>query len=275
MGIAAFAGDPLPRRLVHHERACPAPCQSTHGADEPIPFAPPAVAAGPADTLIVSDLHLGLPDSRPHDLLDLLVQRPFGRLILLGDVLHDPTFRHLDTDAWRLLRHIRGIARQPGREVVELHGNHDRKLADAIPRLLGIHGRDSYRWRQQGRQCLAMHGDCFDAFVNRHAWLGQLCSDLFAFGQRRLAPRHGWLARLDAWQVKVGGLGPKVAEAAARHAADQAVDLVVCGHTHEPVRKRVATAGRLVTYANSGSWVGSPASFVTVGPHGLGLDFLP
>jgi UDP-2,3-diacylglucosamine pyrophosphatase LpxH len=275
MATAAFATDPLPRLAVDHAPADLLSRRSVRGSDEPIPFAPPATVAGPADTLIVSDLHLGLPDSRPRDLLDLLVERPFGRLILLGDVVHDPTFRHLDADAWRLLHHIRGIARQPGRELVWLHGNHDRKLADAIPRLFGIEGRDSYRWRQQGRQCLAMHGDCFDAVVTRHAWFGQLCSDLFAFGQRCLAPHHGWLARLDAWQVRVGGLGQKVAEAAARHAAAIAVDLVVCGHTHEPMRKRLATPGGLVTYANSGTWVGSPASFVTVGPNGLGLDFLP
>jgi UDP-2,3-diacylglucosamine pyrophosphatase LpxH len=245
------------------------------GPVAPIPFAPPTARAGPADTLIVSDLHLGLPDSRPGDLLDLLQQRPFGRLILLGDIVHDPSFRHLDGDAWHLLRHIRQIGRQPGREVVWLFGNHDRKLASPITRLLGIDGRESYAWQQQGRRCLALHGDCFDAFVSRHARLGQLCSDVFAFCQRCLAPHHGWLARLDAWQVRMARLGDKVAEAAAGHAARAAFELVVCGHTHEPVRRRVATAGGVVTYANAGHWIGSPASFVTVGPAGLGLEFLP
>jgi UDP-2,3-diacylglucosamine pyrophosphatase LpxH len=245
------------------------------GAVPPIPFAPPAADAGPADTLIVSDLHLGLPDSRPKDLLDLLHARPFGRLILLGDIFHDQSFRHLDPDAWRLLRHIRQIDRQAGCEVVWLLGNHDRKLASSISRLLGIEGRESYGWQQQGRRCLAVHGDCFDAFISRHVRLGQLCSDLFAFGQRCLAPHHGWLARLDTWQIKMASLGDKVAEAAAGHAARSAFDVVVCGHTHEPVRRRVATASGIVTYANAGHWIGSPASFVTVGPNGLGLEFLP
>ncbi len=249
------------------------PCRPHAGAP-PIPFAPATADAGPADTLLVSDLHLGLPDSRPRDLLDLLIERPFQRLILLGDIFHDPSFRHLDADAWRLLRHIRQLDRQPGREVVWVLGNHDRELASPVTRLLGIEGRESYAWQQQGRRCLALHGDCFDAFVSRHVRFGQLCSDVFAFCQRTLAPHHGWLARLDAWQVKWARLGDKVAEAAARHAAG-AFDLVVCGHTHEPVRRHVVTAGGVVTYANAGHWIGSPASFVTVGPHGLGLEFLP
>jgi UDP-2,3-diacylglucosamine pyrophosphatase LpxH len=251
------------------------PALGPFGPAAPIPFAPPAGHAGPTDTLIVSDLHLGLPDSRPGDLLDRLQQRPFGRLILLGDIVHDPSFRHLDGAAWHLLRHIRRLARQPGREVVWLFGTHDRKLASAITRLLGIDGRESYAWQQQGRRCLALHGDCFDAFVSRHARLGQLCSDVFAFCQRCLAPHHRWLTRLDAWQVRMARLGDKVAEAAAGHAARAACEVVVCGHTHEPVRRRGRTAGGVVTYANAGHWLGSPASFVTLGPAGLGLEFLP
>jgi UDP-2,3-diacylglucosamine pyrophosphatase LpxH len=245
-------------------------------------FAPPPslalptiAAAGPSDTLIVSDLHLGLPDSRPRDLLDFLIERPFGRLILLGDIFHDLSFRHLDADAWRLLRHLREVGQDKRRELVWLHGNHDRKLSRAISGLLGIDGREAYTWQQQGRRCVALHGDCFDDFVSRNARFGQLCSDVFAFCQRCLAPHHRWLTRLDAWHVRRIGLGERVAEKAVRNAARLAFDVVVCGHTHEPVVKRFDTAGGPVTYANTGAWVGRPASYVTMGPNGLALDFLP
>ena len=37
------------------------------------------------DTLIVSDLHLGLPAARPRDLLQVLHQWRFHRVILLGE----------------------------------------------------------------------------------------------------------------------------------------------------------------------------------------------
>lgn len=241
----------------------------------PIPLASPTAFAGPSDTLIVSDLHLGLPDSRPRELLDLLRERPFGRLILLGDIFHDLSFRHLDADAWQLLRHVREIGQERRREVVWLHGNHDRKLGRVIASLLGIEGRESFSWKQQGRRCVALHGDCFDDFVTRNVRFGQLCSDAFAVCQRCFAPYHGWLARLDAWHVKMSKIGEQVAEKAARHAASAAFDVVVCGHTHQPLVRRFDTAGGPVTYANAGAWVGSPASFVTLGPNGLGLDYLP
>ena len=70
--------------------------------------------AGDVDTFIVSDLHLGLPAARPRDLLEVLEEWRFKRLILLGDVLHDWSFRHLCADTWRLLAHIRRLS-QPAR----------------------------------------------------------------------------------------------------------------------------------------------------------------
>ncbi len=239
----------------------------------PIPLALPESPAASTDTLIVSDLHLGLPDSRPLDLLDLLHSRPFGRLILLGDIFHDPSFRHLDGNAWRLLQHIRTLGAAADRELVWLHGNHDRKLGHAIGQLLGVAGHESFVWQEQGRRCVALHGDCFDAFISRHVRFGELCSAVYACCQRRLAPYHGWLSRLEAWQVRVAGVGEQVARRALEHGREAAFDLVVCGHTHQPLIKQVTHGGRPVTYANSGAWVGRPASFLTVGPHGLGLDF--
>lgn len=262
----AALGERLDRQLPPPSLPRPAP---------PIPLASSATPPGTDDTLIVSDLHLGLPDSRPLELLDLLHSRPFGRLILLGDILHDQSFRHLDQDAWQLLRHLRTIGIAGRQELVWLHGNHDRQLGSAMAGLLGVRGRESFVWREQGRRCIALHGDCFDAFISRHARFGQLCSDLFAVGQRCLAPYHGWLSRLEAWQVRMARLGDQVAEKAVAHAAGAAFDLVVCGHTHEPLIKRATSGGRPVTYANSGAWLGRPASFLTVGPAGLGLASCP
>ncbi len=244
-------------------------------ARTPIPFCQSAANPDPTDTLIVSDLHLGLPDSRPRDLLEFLHSRPFGRLILLGDVFHGPSFRHVGSDGWRLLAHLRELgARQKGK-VVWLHGNHDRKLGRAIAGLLGIEGRESFHWQQHGRSCVAMHGDCFDEFISRNVRFGQFCSDAYAFCQRCLAPRNKWLSHLDVWHGKFMKLGNEIAEKAARHAATRAFDVVVCGHTHEPVLRRFDSDGRPVAYANTGAWVSRPASFVSIGPNGLALDFMP
>jgi UDP-2,3-diacylglucosamine pyrophosphatase LpxH len=239
----------------------------------PVPLATSCTAPGFDDTLIVSDLHLGLPDSRPLELLDLLHDRPFGRLLLLGDILHDRSFRYLDNGALQLLRHLRTIGTGSRQQLVWLHGNHDRQLGRALSGLLGVEGRESFVWTEQGRRCIALHGDCFDAFISRNVRFAQLCSDLFAFGQRCFAPYHGWLSTLEAWHTRIARIGDQVAERAMTHAAGAAFDLVVCGHTHEPMIKQATSGGRPVTYANSGAWIGRPASFLTVGPSGLALAY--
>src|SRR5689334_13214744 len=84
------------------------------------------------ETLIVSDLHLGLPVSRPRELLRLLETWRFERLILLGDVFHEPGFRRLCADTVHLLQHIRALGERSGAEVVWIVGNHDRHLAPLI-----------------------------------------------------------------------------------------------------------------------------------------------
>jgi metallophosphoesterase superfamily enzyme len=82
------------------------------------------VTAAQVDTLIVSDLHLGLPTARPRDVLELLEQSRFERLILLGDVFHDWSFRHLCADTWRLLAYLRRLAQQREIELIWVLGNH-------------------------------------------------------------------------------------------------------------------------------------------------------
>ena len=126
----------------------------------------PFLHARTADTLIVSDLHLGLPASRPRDLLGVLEDWRFERLILLGDVFHDWSFRHLCADTWRLLAHLRRLSHRREAEVVWVLGNHDRHLAHLVAKLLGVETTEAFRWTYAGRAFVALHGDRFDGFVS-------------------------------------------------------------------------------------------------------------
>ena len=122
------------------------------------------------DTLIVSDLHLGLPASRPRDLLGVLEQWRFERLILLGDMFHDWSFRHLCADTWRLLAHIRSLSQRREAEVVWVLGNHDRHLAHLVAKLVGRRDhRDRSAGSYDGRSFVALHGDRFDRFISTYA----------------------------------------------------------------------------------------------------------
>ena len=237
-----------------------------------------AAGAVEVDTLIVSDLHLGLPTARPRDLLAMLEESSFNRLILLGDVFHDWRFRHLCADTWRLLAHIRRLSQRDEAEIVWVLGNHDRHLAHLVAKLMGVETKESFRWSYAGRRFEALHGDRFDSFVSRYPPFADAFSAAYAFAQRWLSRRGEWPAALDRQQVGLSNLCEEVAAGARRHADAAGIDVIVCGHTHRPRHKVFdlpGPAGRRVEYFNTGCWLDRPASFVTVGTRGVALNLCP
>ena len=231
-----------------------------------------------AHTLIVSDLHLGLPASRPRDLLATMEQWRFERLILLGDVFHDWSFRHLCADTWRLLAHIRRLSQQREAEIVWVLGNHDRHLAHLVAKLVGVETTESFRWQYRGRSFLAVHGDRFDSFISTYARTSALFSHAYAFAQRWLSRKGEWPKRLDRAHVGFSSLSRQVEQGACGYASAQGVDVIVCGHTHRAKRAvfdLAGPSGSAIEYFNTGCWVDRPASFVTVGAGGIALNHCP
>lgn len=252
---------------------------ATAGAIVPAPvIGDPGRASGEVDTLIVSDLHLGLPASRPGDLLAMLERQRFNRLILLGDVFHDWSFRHLCSDTWRLLAHIRGLSHGREAEVVWVLGNHDRHLAQLVARLMGVETKESFRWQYAGRSFEALHGDRFDGFVSRYVRFAHAVSRAYAFAQRWLSTGGEWPKLLDRLHVGLSSLSEQVARGAHAYASEHALDVIVCGHTHRPGHRIFdleGPGGRRIEYFNTGCWVERPASFVTVGAAGVALNHCP
>lgn len=235
------------------------------------PHAASAVGLQRTETLIVSDLHLGLPGSRPIDMLELLERWRFERLILLGDVFHDFSFRHICADTWRLVRRIRELAHDRDAELVWLKGNHDRHLTPVVRTLTGLEMRESYRWSCDGRSYLAVHGDRFDRFVATHRRVSRQVSALYGFCQRHLSRSGDWPKRISRMHGS-GRLGEEMARRAARYAHRRNADAIVCGHTHHPIHRRFepsAGQARSVDYYNAGSWIDWPMSFVTVDAGGV------
>ena len=231
-----------------------------------------------AETLIVSDIHLGLPASRPRDLLNVLEQWRFERLILLGDIFHDWSFRHLCADTWHLLAHIRNLSQRREAEVVWVLGNHDRHLSHLVAKLVGVETTESFRWQYDGRAFMALHGDRFDPFISTYVKTSAFFSHAYAFTQRWLS-RHGeWPKRFDRAHVGFSSLSRQVEDGACGHASQEGVDVIVCGHTHLAKRSvfdRTGPSGSAIEYFNTGCWVDRPASFVTVGAGGVAINHCP
>src|ERR1700746_995938 len=172
-----------------------------------------------ADTVMLSDLHLGSEVSRASAALRMLKSASFNRLILLGDIFSDLNFGRLKKEHWQFLGYIRKLS-NPKREieVVWVEGNHDHGLAQVMSHLVGIRVYQEYAWEYSGLRHLAVHGHQFDRFVSTNRVVSGFLSALhlamqkMSFGKKRLV---GFIERFDTVWLR---LSAKVAGGALAHA---------------------------------------------------------
>ena len=219
-----------------------------------------------ADTIILSDLHLGSEVSRASQALKMLKTASFNRLILLGDIFSDLNFGRLKKEHWRFLGYIRKLS-NPKREieVVWVEGNHDHGLSQVMSHLVGIRVYREYVWEFCGMKHLAVHGHQFDRFLTRNKVLSNFLSAVhlgiqkFSFGKKRMI---GFLERFDTAYLR---LSAKVASGALAHGRSRDAQRVFCGHTHEALSlKRDG-----IEYYNSGSWTQDNMTYIAVDQQGV------
>ncbi len=219
-----------------------------------------------ADTIIVSDLHLGSEVSRAPAALKMLKSASFNRLILLGDIFSDLNFRRLKKEHWQFLGYIRKLS-NPKREVevVWVEGNHDHGLTQVMSHLVGVRVYQEYSWDFQNLRHVAVHGHQFDRFVSRNKVLSSLLSAFhlglqkISFGKKRMI---GFLERFDTAWLR---LSAKVARGALAHARAKNAHRVFCGHTHEALSlKREG-----IEYYNSGSWTQDVPTYIAIDHQGV------
>src|SRR5438045_1071016 len=138
-----------------------------------------------ADTIIISDLHLGSEVSRASEALRMLKSASFRRLILLGDIFADLNFGRLKKEHWQFLGAIRKLS-NPKRqvEVVWVEGNHDLGLTNVMSHLVGVRVFQEYAWKYAGLTHLAIHGHQFDGFAVNSSSLSNLGTRFYLLLQR-------------------------------------------------------------------------------------------
>ena len=219
-----------------------------------------------ADTIIVSDLHLGSEVSRAPAALKMLKSASFNRLILLGDIFSDLNFRRLKKEHWQFLGYIRKLS-NPTREieVVWVEGNHDHGLTEVMSHLVGVRVYREYVWEFRGMRHVALHGHQFDGFVSSNSVLSTFLSALhlglqkMSFGKKRFI---GFLERFDTAYLR---LSAKVARGALAHARSKSAQRVFCGHTHEALSLKQDG----VEYHNSGSWTQELPTYIAIDHQGV------
>jgi len=226
-----------------------------------------------ADTILVSDLHLGSETSRAREATQFLRAAMFNRLILLGDIFCDLNFRRLKKEHWQFLSLIRKLSNpKRGVEVVWVEGNHDRGLAQLMSHLVGVRVYDDYGWQYRGVKYRCILGHQFDRFLVDSALLSALGELIYLHIQKvdfQDSKIARWLDRLNSRWLR---LTPKVASGALAFAQARGDHVVFCGHTHQAFQ---ASADG-TRYFNTGSWTHERLTYAAVDEHGPRLgEFVP
>lgn len=217
------------------------------------------------DTLIVSDIHLGSDVSRGRRLAELLRIYQYRRLILNGDVFDDLNFKRLSKDDWKFLSLIRKLSNpRRGVDVVWVIGNHDGGVAEILSHLLGVPVHEEFAWQHAGRTYLAIHGHQFDKWITDHHVVTAVASWLYLVIQK-LDREHRvsrWVKRKSKkWLRLSDKIGQDAVAYGQRH---HNADVVLCGHTHQPLTRQIGG----VLYGNSGAWTDKPSHYITIGNDG-------
>jgi UDP-2,3-diacylglucosamine pyrophosphatase LpxH len=212
------------------------------------------------DTLIISDIHLGSEVSRSKQLLDVINQFNFKRLILNGDVFDDLNFKRLSKSDWKFLSFIRKISgHKVDCHITWVIGNHD-GVAEILSHLLGIEVLEEYQWEYNGKQYLAIHGHQFDSFITENPRLTDIASYLYLLLQKVDSNNQ----QLSRWVKRTSKKWLQLSESSADLAIDYArkknAHFIFCGHTHIPLIKE--NLG--VLYYNSGCWTDRPSHYITI-----------
>ena len=218
------------------------------------------------NTLILSDLHLGAETSHAREATRVLKQNRFQRLILLGDIFADLNFARLTKEHWKFLGYIRKLS-NPKRnvEIVWVEGNHDHGLTDIMSHLVGVRVYQQYSWEYQGLRHMAIHGHQFDGFQVNRLRLSRLGTSLYLLLQKLDFKRKPVARLIDRLNTRWLRMSSKVAGGALAYAHHHGAERIFCGHTHEALH--VENDG--VHYYNSGGWVDSRLTYLTIDEEGV------
>ncbi|MBN2742553.1 MAG: UDP-2,3-diacylglucosamine diphosphatase [Marinilabiliaceae bacterium] len=220
------------------------------------------------DVAVISDVHLGIYNSKAKELVRYLKSIAPDVLILNGDIV----------DVWQFsksyfpkshLKVIRQIVKmmERGTRVHYITGNHDEVFRRFEGLTLGNFSiENKLVLEMDGKRTWVFHGDVFDVVMHNSKWLAHLGAHgygiltlinkmvnslLLTFGGKRIS-LSGRVKDAVKGKKKIStGFERTVSELAIR----KGYDYVICGHIHRPEVKEATLGNRSVTYLNSGDWV--------------------
>jgi UDP-2,3-diacylglucosamine pyrophosphatase LpxH len=224
-------------------------------------------------TVILSDIHLGTPDSKAAEVNHFLRHVRCEKLILNGDII----------DGWQLKRggqwtkaHTRFIRivlkmlEKRDTQIVYLRGNHDDILAKFLPLdFENLQIVEEYIHESHGKRYLVLHGDVFDTVTKNFVFLAHLGDWGYRVLLRLNRAYNAWRAwrGMEYWSLSKA-IKARVKSAVSHISSfeDHIAELaqargcqgVMCGHIHTAADKQLGG----IHYLNSGDWVESLTAIV-------------
>jgi len=224
-------------------------------------------------TIIVSDLHLGIKDSKAEEFIEFIENYSTDLLILNGDII----------DGWAINRgskwkkhHTKVISKllklSNKTKIIWIRGNHDEFIQEFIGSYFGgIEIREDYRLQYyehveydiwKSKCYYIFHGDIIDIFITKYKWLSKLGAIGYDFAlwlnrwyntyrKWRKLPYQSISQKIKAGVKTATNYINDFETTALSMANKNGCDGVICGHIHQP-EDRIINGKR---YLNSGDWV--------------------
>jgi len=214
--------------------------------------------------VIMSDLHLGMNNSKPKSILNFLNSIQTDLLILNGDIIDIDAIKR--GSKWKnkhtkVLLKILDLSKTT--KVIYIRGNHDDDVKHFYEAKIGnIEIKNEHTINDDDKKYLVLHGDQFENFGGKFKivyHIGSILYDILltlnsyynAIREKLNLPYHS-LSKVAKQNVKkIMSFIFKFETKAIEYAAKKGYDGVICGHIHTPTIKKVSN----IEYMNSGDWV--------------------
>lgn len=221
------------------------------------------------DIVVISDVHLGTYGCQAEELLNYLRSIDPKTVILNGDIVDIWQFnkRYWPKSHNAVIQHLMGWLDE-GKEIYYLTGNHDEMLR----KFVGVRFNNFHLLNkivlplENGEKAWIFHGDVFDVTMQYSKWLAKL-------GGKGYDVLIMLNSVINFFSVKLGrgkiSLSKKIKnsvkgavkfinnfeQTAADIAIQKGYDYVICGHIHQPEKRKIKNNHGEVKYLNSGDWV--------------------
>ena len=219
-------------------------------------------------TIVLSDLHLGMPHAKVNELIQFLSSVTCERLILNGDIIDGWYIRKHPKCAWRgdLMRFFRVISdmmKNDTNDVIYTYGNHDDFMQRYLDKIVvGIKVLKDFALFSGGKRYFVTHGDCFDTVNRKATWLSKLGASCYefllflnGFYNKYRALRHkqpySFAQAIKRWTKKLVSNFTNFEKQITDFAVKNNYDGIICGHIHHPEDTYLGN----IHYLNSGDWI--------------------